>query len=233
MPARYWEQVAEATLVWDLQVIHAFLAKLADAEPDNAQVAVDWRHNHELGVTKVLVSTWDRHGLLAKIAAALSAMRVSIIRADAYTRADNVVLDVFEVCDLDHRSMLDPARLQAVTFLIEGALCQPPRFASIWAAQSHKWRPSADQIVPRVRGDNRSSPDHTVLRVEASDRRGLLYDILQSLTDCELSVNQAVVNTIDGVALDVFYLVDLQGRRIVNPARLRRICRKVSRAILS
>ena len=233
MPARYWEQVGEAQLLWDLQTVHAFLAKLNDPDSADTPVAVDWRREPESGLTKALVCTWDRHGLLAKIAAAFGAMRANIIRADVYTRADNVVLDSFEVCDLDCAPMADRTRLQAAAFLIEGALCEPPRFASVWAAQAHKVRPHPHQMTPRVHTNNHSSPEYTVLRVEASDRRGLLYDVLQAFADCGVNVAQAIVNTVDGVALDVFYLVDLEGRKILSPPQIRRIRRAVPRAIVS
>src|SRR5688572_25068656 len=107
MPAHYWEHVAKGELIWGMETIHGFLAKLKQWEAPGAPAVANLRHCPERGFTKIGVCTWDRPGLLAKIAATFSALRINILQADVYTRADNVALDVFQVSDLNQPHITD------------------------------------------------------------------------------------------------------------------------------
>ena len=129
-----------------------------------------------------MICTWDRHGLLAKCAACFSAAKLDILEANAFTRADNVVLDVFRVWDARSPSTVSPARLQEMMFLLDGALSDPPRFASVWACSWHKHLASPPRIAHRISVDNDSAADSIVVRVEASDRLSFI-DMLQAITD--------------------------------------------------
>ncbi len=55
-------------------------------------------------------------------------------------------------------------------------------------------------------------PFAAVLRVRASDRVGLLYDIARAITESGLNISSATVITRDGVAEDVFRLTDDAGQ---------------------
>lgn len=232
MPARYWETVTESELTWGLATIHRFFQKLADPNTPATSPALAWRHFPARGFTKVMLCTWDRYGLLAKAAAAFSAARVNIMQADVYTRADQVVLDVFRVCETEGQPITDASRFHQMLFLLEGALSDPPRFASLWACCRHKFFPHPDASPPTVTFDN-YIPEHTTMRVQASDRVGLLYDILQALADCGLNIDQAIINTDDGLAGDTFHLTDLNRRPITHASQLELIRTKVQEAITS
>lgn len=211
MPDRYWQQVTEDELVADIAAVHAFLCRLTSHAANHPQVAVVWRHAPEQGWTRVRVCTWNRQGLLAKVVAAFSALRLNILRAEVYTRSDDVVLDVFDVCDSTGRHVSDGTRLDGIAFLIEGALREPPRFASVWSAEFHKLLPAGNEITPRITFDSGGTATGPTICVEASDRPGLLYDVLQAMTGCQLSILQAVVTTVAGVAHDEF--------QVAGPAR--------------
>src|ERR1051325_6203339 len=101
MPQHYWQRVNEADLVWGLQTIHGFLKLVTTPNIPPTKPFVDWRVAPEAGRTRMLLCTWDRQGLLAKAAAAFSAVRLNILQADVFTRADNVVLDLFSVTHSD------------------------------------------------------------------------------------------------------------------------------------
>jgi [protein-PII] uridylyltransferase len=224
MPARYWERVTKAELLWGLEVVHSFLLKSSAGDPTNsAAVFADSRYYPERGLTKVMVCAPDRPGLLAKIAAAFSALRINILRADVYTRADDLALDLFEVCEMDHSRGPDARRLNELVFLLEGALSEPPRFVSIWATQFHKVLARAKHTAARVEFDNTYSAEHTIVRISAPDRLGLLHDLLQALADCGLNIDQAVVDTDNDLAADAFYLTDLKRQKVLDPTRLEEI----------
>ena len=97
MPARYWQQVDRAAVLWHLETIHQFFEVLANPDAPGTVPVVSWRPGRERNVTELLVCTWDRQGLLAKTASVLAAVGLDIMQADIYTRADSVVLDIFHV----------------------------------------------------------------------------------------------------------------------------------------
>src|SRR5688572_23774817 len=99
MPNRYWQRVNRSEVVWGLQTVHSFLETVVASDAPAWTPIVDWRHFPARGFSKVMVCTWDRRSLLVKIAAAFSAVGINIIRADVYTRADNVGVEVFCGCD--------------------------------------------------------------------------------------------------------------------------------------
>ena len=219
MPAYYWERVTESDLRWGLETIHGFLQAVARHDVSPTTPFVNWRHEHSSSWTRGMICTWDRHGLLAKCAACFSAAKLDILEANAFTRADNVVLDVFRVWDARSPSTVSPARLQEMMFLLDGALSDPPRFASIWACSWHKHLASPPRIAHRISVDNDSAADAIVVRVEASDRLGLLYDMLQAITDSGLNITQARVETDGEVARDTFHVTDAQGKKLLDPGQ--------------
>ena len=223
MPDHYWERVNETELISDLAAVHAFLASLASFDNSQPHVAVVWQHLPESFCTRIRVCTWDRRGLLSKISAALGALRMNIVRAEVYTRSDNVVLDIFDVCTLEGCHLTDTSSLDSIAFLIEGALSDPPRFVSVWTTQFHKLVPIRNSGAAEVTFDTHSSSRHTVVQVEGPDRLGLLHDILAALEECSLNVEQAWINTNDGTALDAFRVTDAAGQKVTDAKHLDRI----------
>ena len=232
MPHWYWKNVARAELIWGLETVHAFVTKLATWESPGAPAVASLRHCPERGFTKVMVCTVDRPGLLAKIAATFSALRINILQSDVYTRTDNIALDVFQVAGMDSRP-IDTERLKQLIFMLEGALNDPPRLVSVWTRQFQKsHEKTARTPVPVIIDfDNETSETNTILRVEAPDRLGLLCSILEALHECSVNVAQAIVNTDAGIARDLFYITDRDGARIQHKLALGTIRKVVLEAI--
>jgi [protein-PII] uridylyltransferase len=231
MPARYWQHVSEADLGWGLETIHGFLKVVATSNLPATRPIVNWRHEAASARTRVVLCTWDRHGLLAKAAAAFSAVRLNIVEAEAFTRADNIVLDRFSVFDLDSGGPAGDSRLKEMFFLLEGALSEPPRFASVWMCSRHKYLVPAGQPPPRIRFDNRAFETGTLVHVEAADRLGLLYDVLQTLADQGLSVIEARIGTEGQVARESVVVKDAQGQKVLDPDRQQELRRRLEAAL--
>jgi len=233
MPDRYWQGLDEADLRWHLAAAHGFFEKLARSSTVGSPVWVDWKPTIKPNHTRVVVCSWDRGGLLEQIVAGFGALRFAIHRADVYTRADSLALDVFEVRGPESSAETATDRLAKLAFLVEGAYTLPPRFASFWATQFHKVLPRRRGVPPAVLFDNRSSHTHTVLSVTAPDRQGLLYDVLHALGGHGLAVAQAVIETKGNRAKDQFHITDADGNKILNAARLKRLREDVRVAIES
>jgi [protein-PII] uridylyltransferase len=226
MPARYWVQVSRADLAWHLKTVHTFLQHVTDADAEATRPVVRWRRLSDRRLTELLVCTWDRHGLLAKVAGAFALARVNIVRAVAYTRRDDVVLDLFEVCDPRSDAVLEETRLQKVALLLEASVSQPLSVSFVATAAPHNARPTVSADPGRapdpglIRFHNTSPNNATILEVQAPDRLGLLYEILEVLTDCDLNISHASLNTQHGTARDVFHVTEPTGEKLLEPARL-------------
>jgi len=220
MPQHYWECVTEAELEWGLETVHGFLEMVASPEVPATSPFISWRRIGTSGNVRVMLCTWDRHGLLAKAAAAFSAVRLSIVQADVFTRADDVVLDTFTIAGADGHAPVSPSQMEQMGFLLEGALSEPPRFASLWACSRHKYLAPASHLAPSISFDNVSSPDNTLVQIEAPDRLGLLYDALQALADSGLNIKQARINTQNSLARDTIHVTNGTGQKVSEPTQL-------------
>jgi [protein-PII] uridylyltransferase len=231
MAQHYWECVSDAELEWGLETVHGFLELVASPDVPATAPFVSWRRIRTSGNVRVMLCTWDRHGLLAKAAAAFSAVRLNIVQATVFTRADNVVLDTFTITGADGHSAVIPSQMEQMGFLLEGALSEPPRFASIWACSRHKYLVPASQVSPKIRFDNNTSQDNTLVHIETPDRLGLLYDILQALADSGLNIKQAQIDTENNLARDTIHVTDASGGKVLEQSQLDSLRTRVESAL--
>ena len=74
------------------------------------------------GHSTVSFCAWDGQELLAKIAGSFAVVPFNILSADIYTRGDNVVLDIFRVCDPKFRAVTDKRDIALVEATLRSAL---------------------------------------------------------------------------------------------------------------
>ena len=70
-----------------------------------------------------------------------------------------------------------------------------------------------------------------MIEVECLDRPGLLYDITQAIFEAGLSISTSMVATYGERAVDVFYVRDGFGHKIVHPARLDAVEKRLKAAL--
>jgi [protein-PII] uridylyltransferase len=99
------------------------------------------------------------------------------------------------------------------------------------ARKAQKTRASAFKIRPKVHFDNDASQIATVVEVECLDRPGLLYDVTQAIFDSGLSISTAMIATYGERAVDVFYVRDGYGHKIVHPSRLETVEARLGKAL--
>src|SRR5260221_6475472 len=181
MPLRYWPRVDGASLRWHLEIIHQFIDGLTRGDVLLAPPVMHWRHFPDRGFSEVVVCAWDRPGLLARIAGAFAATGLNIVGAGIYTRADNEVLDVFQVCDEELGHGEDISRLEQMEQLLAVAFSPNGDGESVlrtWMQCAGAREPAGAGKAAVLTFDNDRFDDYTVLQVEAPDRVGLLHDIL-------------------------------------------------------
>ena len=168
----------------------------------------------------------DRPGLLASIAAALTACKLEIFAAQIYTRdratPQEQVLDVFWVRDRVHGveelEELLPKLERTLLELISGAVT-PQELLQKRA--STRWSERPSPAVPVEIGvDNRSSKKYTIVEVIAQDRPGLLYTLAHTLHELGLSIELAKVNTEGNRVVDIFYVTELDESKLASRTRI-------------
>ena len=171
------------------------------------------------GHTEILVATRDQRQLLAKICGALAVNDVNILRADVNTRDDNLVLDIFQVTDVDGNPKLPAWKQKRVLARLEEVVSLRRKAKDLLEKYSTQWdrRKRAGGVrPPEVDFENRISDRYTVIDVTVPDSVGLLYEITHSLGEMDLDIHMAIINTAANRATDAFYVVDSHHQKILN-----------------
>lgn len=200
------------------QVRHAEFLRDADAGKRSLDTMVK-PHRFE-AVTEITVLAQDHPRLLSVIAGACAAAGGNIVDAQVFTTSDGRALDTilinreFEL-DEDERR-----RAERVGRLIEDVLSGKSFLPEMIEKRT---RPKRGQktfrIPPRAEIRNALSNRFSVIEVEGLDRPGLLSEITGALSDLSLDIASAHITTFGEKVIDTFYVTDLTGQKIENPAR--------------
>jgi [protein-PII] uridylyltransferase len=238
LPARYFQIQAAREILDDLLLTHRFMRLLIADEENPLTPVVNWHNQPDRACNAVKVCTWDRAGLFRKIAGSLSAAGLNILSAQIFTRNDGIVLDTFYVQDARTGNLAGAEQRDAFEAVINKALTGEEVDFHTLIARQKITRPvyqayTGERIPTRVHFDNESSDTRTLIEVETEDRIGLLYTISQQLSELDLDISAAKINTEKGAAIDSFYVRELSGEKVMAVDRHRSIERKLRQAISS
>ena len=196
---------------------HARLMAVADAKGELLAFAM--QSDTFRAVTEIVIYTPDHPGLFSRLAGAIAVAGGSIVDAKAFTTADGFALDVFSVQDTEGTPFDDPDRQTRLRETIVKTLAGQIVPRAVLARRQAKKRVTALQIRPRVNFDNEASAKATLIEVEGLDRPGLLYDVTLGIFESGLSISSAIVATYGERAVDVFYVRDAFGHKILHQER--------------
>ncbi|MBV8976902.1 MAG: [protein-PII] uridylyltransferase [Alphaproteobacteria bacterium] len=195
---------------------------LAGAETGAEAISLSAHSDDFRSVTELVIATPDHPGLFSQLTGAISASGGSIVDAKAFTTLDGVALDVFSVQDADGLPFGDAERIARLKRAIERTIAGELLPGAVLGRRTQP-RTSAFQVRPRVHFDNEASVSATVVELEGLDRPGLLYEISRALFESKLSISSAIVSTYGERAVDVFYVRDGFGHKIIHPERLKAV----------
>jgi [protein-PII] uridylyltransferase len=225
MPDSYW--LSEPPEVLELNA--RFVDRSDRAPSSEAPVAVNVQE--ERGATLLSVYTPDQPGLFYRLAAAISLAGGNIIDARIHTSSDGMALDNFLVQDLNGAPFAEPRQLQKLELTVLSALAgDEPLTARLEEKPFPLVRAEAFTIRPAVFIDNQASTRYTVLEVNARDRPALLSALAEALFRARLHVHSAHIATYGERAVDVFYLTDRDGGKLMSPQRLKAVQSRLLRA---
>ncbi|HEX4292535.1 MAG TPA: [protein-PII] uridylyltransferase [Rhizomicrobium sp.] len=194
-------------------------------------VALAAESNDFRAVTEIVIATPDHPGLFSQLAGAVSVSAGSVVDAKVFTTTDGFALDVFSVQDADGGPFGDAARVERLREAIVRTLTGEMAPRAHFARRRQRRRNSAFRVRPRIHFDNDASTTATVVEMEGLDRAGLLYEVTRALFESGLSISSAIVSTYGERAMDVFYVRDGFGHKIVHPARLKSVEERLVRAL--
>ncbi len=177
---------------------------------------------------QVTVCAKDRPGLFSRIAGVFTLNGVDILDAQIFTWRNNLALDIFKVKPPPDRIFEQERWQRAEKHLREalaGRLDIGARLADK-AGDAGRTLPAAG-VPPKVVVDNDGSSFFTIVEVFSYDFKGLLFRVTDALFRCGLDIWVAKIATKVDQVVDVFYVRDFDGQKIVEPEDVAAVQRAV------
>jgi [protein-PII] uridylyltransferase len=207
----------------------AHAALIREADKDKRPLATAIRTRDFEAVTEITVFAPDHPRLLSIIAGACTIAGANIVDAQVYTTTDGQALDSISISREFDAHADEERRARKVGDLIEQALAGTLRLPEQVAQRTGKrQRIKAFSLEAAVSVDNELSNQFTVVEASGLDRPGLLYDLTRTISDLNLNIASAHVSTFGERAVDVFYVTDLLGHKVINGAREAAIRRRLA-----
>ena len=167
----------------------------------------------------------DRAGLFSDVAAVMALNNINILSARIYTWRDGTAVDIFTVTP-----PLDPIRTEEIWERIKGDLAEA--FQGKLLLSERLQQKAELTILTRTKTftrqtqvivDNESSDFFTLIEVFTNDRIGLLYQITHTLFTLGMDIRVAKIATKADQVADVFYVLDLEGQKLLEKEKVQRI----------
>jgi [protein-PII] uridylyltransferase len=237
LPPSYFETMSEDMIREHIGLVHGFLKYQLTHDDASLQPIVHWRHFPDQGHSEVTVVTWDRERLFARVTGSFSACGLTILKADIFTRADDIAIETFYVATERLEAVTDPRDKVAFEKILRQAMsAEQFDFSNTFAKRAVKPRSAAydlSEMPTRVSVDLRASKTHALLDVQTADYPGLLYRIASAIAESKLKLVSARVTTEKGAALDTFYLTDQLGKKVESDEVLGELIEEVRKRITS
>jgi [protein-PII] uridylyltransferase len=193
---------------------------------------VGWETEKEIRA-KVTVCTKDRYGLFSKMTGSMFLNRLNILEAQIHTWENGFALDTFWVEDVT-KDM--ERRLQQFKNDLKEILIGKIHFKDLLSIRDGP-NGIKKKVIPRVSGEvkinNQDSDFYTIVEVIGEDRLGMLYEVTQALTDHGCDIHFARISTLGNRIVDVFYVQDEWGEKIVERQKIEHLKQTLLRRLPS
>ncbi len=230
LPERYFINNSTDEIALHIRMVHDLLQKIQDSKSIGSLVPViDWRDDHDEGLSVVTVVTWDRAGLFYKLAGALSVAGVNILNTKAISRSDHITIDTFYVIedgggvvrDKNAKSVFEVQLKEALVYnkdLLPEIIEQERKQQA--ASKSKNRELLAAPFPPSVEVYHELSLKRTIIEVQANDRIGLLYRLSRLIFEKGFDITFARISTERKVAMDTFYIENVTPKESTSTSNL-------------
>lgn len=183
------------------------------------------------GNNEITIIEPDRSGLFSDVTGALAVMGLDTLSAQIHSDSG----------------------MAAQTFVVEPTLPTAPEWSSVEATIERALdgdvslpeaiaeriatygQPATSGATPIVQTyvviDNDSTSAATVIEIAARNELGLLYNVTSAMASNGLDIRQARAQTLGDHVVDSFYVTDMSGDKVVDPAKLQAIEQSIMAAI--
>lgn len=195
----YFARFSPAQLAWHTQeVAHATLQ-------DENSISVALNDQTAKAGTELLVYGKNRPALFAQIASVLDSRNCSIHDAQITITNDNHVFDSFILLEQDGSRISSPSRMKSLKEAVKTQIAKPGREHSNKRKMSRRMKQL--DVKTKVRF-YQSSPDVTMMELEALDAPGLLAKVGHLFVRLNLTLHMAKISTIGERAEDLFIIAN-------------------------
>lgn len=180
---------------------HVRLAR--DIQPDQVHAVLEQKND----IWELTVVTLDKPFLFSNISGVLSYFGMDILRGQAMTTPDGLVLDVFQFTDQEGFLQHNKEATSEVHRLLQDVVAGAVDVTALLRGKTRSLlyrRPR--RVTPVVYFDSEHSRKYTVLEIVADDVPGLLYRISQVISHHGCDVDLVLISTEGHRAIDVFHV---------------------------
>ncbi len=199
---------------------------------------LDYDFYHEsypdIGYTKMVIITKYRRGLFNKVAGILSYLGINIKGANINRAIEDdcdCMVYTIQVSTVSGDSLSEEKVEEfkgMLKELYEGRL-KVEEFGNL--LRSKTFRSTLPLPETKVKVDNSSSENFTVVEVSTYDRLGVLYTITKVLLELNTRLRRAIIATEGNRVIDSFYITDINYRKIEDEEMIRELKERITKAL--
>lgn len=189
------------------------------------ETAFDFTQDETRGATRLCMVRKYFPDLFSNFAGILALINVNIVDAKSYTTSDGYLTSAFWLQDTNNKPYekvkINRLSSQVQKFTSDLKLLAEKLNQPNVLHKPARFKKATKFTVPtEITFDNEGSDLHTIVEVDTQDRPGLLYDLVQTLNNRGITVVSSVIATYGAQAVDVFYVKDRSGLKIISDSRL-------------
>jgi len=180
---------------------------LADSDAGSAHGLLDVRKQAAGDRVEAVLYTPHSNSTFAQATAMLAELGMTIVDARIVPISNDFSLHTYIFMELDHRTVIDDARLHKIRHTLTSILTtDDTRAVKVTRRAPRQVRMFTTKTV--INFDHDISNKRTVMELAAGDRPGLLSIVGQTFIEFRINIETAKIMTIGERAEDVFYIVD-------------------------
>jgi [protein-PII] uridylyltransferase len=169
------------------------------------------------GVYKLTVIARDMPALFASFAGAMSSFGLDIVKAEAFSNAEGVILDTFIFADPKRTLQLNPSEAERLQDLIRRVALGKTDARRLFRNRPHR-ESKRRTIEPQVQFDSEVHETATLVEIMAEDRPGLLYSLATVFSSNGCNIDTVLIDTKGQRAIDVFYVAQ-NGKKLSSESQ--------------
>jgi len=212
--------------LFDSDAIFRHVRLARDIHPDEVHLWMEQKGT----AWELTVVTLDKPFLFSNISGVLSSFGMDILRGNAMTSPNGLVLDVFQFADSERFLELNPGAREQMFTVLNDVVSGKERVTDRLRGREHSLfnrRPM--RVTPVVHVDNSSSKRYTIIDIIADDELGLLYRISRVMSQNGCDVDLVLITTEGRRAIDVFHIT--KGGRKLSTAEQAELSAHLQRAL--